>query len=201
MTVHSFSSMLPLKLMFTVLAGNDTLRKSDAIVLLEGDNYARVNEAHRLFRDGWAKTVVISGGIDNAPARSIPARLLKRRLVACGVPEKNIVLEEKSLNTREQAVAVMRMVRVNGWKRIIVVASPYHQFRAYLTFIKAMRDDGLKIVISNAPARDLSWFEQGGDGLSRVDLLDREFQKIKKYKKDLVSFTEAIRYHQWKEKQ
>lgn len=180
---------------------NDTLRKADAIILLEGDGFSRVGEAVRLFKDGWAPRIVISGGL-NKPPHAIPASELLPAVLAEGVPEESVLLEPVSQNTREQGIEVMKLVKQNAWKVLLVVASHYHQYRAYLTFLKAMKDTELEIVIINAPARNLSWFSEGEEP-SRITRLEDEFNKIERYRTEghAASFAEALEYQEWKESQ
>ncbi len=187
--------------LITIVA-SDPIKKSDAVVCLEGDGYARVSKAANLFREKFAKNIVISGGYNNPPF-SLPARYLTKYLVKKGVPYRNIILEENSQNTHEQGREVMKIAKKNKWKRIILIASHFHQLRAYLTFLKAMKDLGLKIQILNAPSRGLPWFRKTSLGSTRLQLLEEEFKKINKYikKGHLVTISEAINYQKWKEKQ
>jgi uncharacterized SAM-binding protein YcdF (DUF218 family) len=184
---------------FIVLASNDWLKKADAIILLEGDYHNRVSTAADLFKAGGARYIVVSGGVDDKAAGRIPGRELKKALLSKGVLARNIILEENSANTWEQAVAVMKIVKARRWRSIIIVASHWHQFRAFLTFLRAMKAAGLRIEIYNAPARNLSWFKKNPDRTG-LQLLADEFKKIRQYKKHIVSFTEALQYLEWKEK-
>lgn len=181
---------------------DESLRKAEAIICLEGDGYARLPQTAKLFKEKWGKFVVISGGV-NQPPFSIPAYKLKPALVKMGVPVKKIILEEKSENTYQQGREVMKIVKKKEWQRIILVASAFHQLRAFLTFLKAMEDMRIKVQVFNYPARDLSWFEKTSLGLTRFELLKEELQKIKRYRSlgHLVSLGKGIEYQKWKEKQ
>ena len=181
---------------------NDPLNRSDAIICLEGDGYFRLGEAHRLFKEKWAPLVVISGGLNCPQKGSYPARVLKDRLIKLGVPNNRIILEEKSQQTQEQAMEVMDLVKKRQWKRIILIASPFHQLRAFLTFLKAMQKNNLKIEIINAPAKDIPWFKKSPWGPTRFELFKDEFKKINEYTKKghLATHEEAFRYYQHKEK-
>jgi uncharacterized SAM-binding protein YcdF (DUF218 family) len=185
---------------FVCMLPNDPLEKADAIALLEGDNLDRIPEAARLFKEGFAPLIVITGGFRGDPAHSTPASEMKPEMVSAGVPEKSIVLEESSQNTREQAVEVMKLAQEKAWKKLIIVASHYHQYRAFLTFLKAMREAELDLVLMNAPVRDLPWFKDDTQG-KRVDLLAKEFERIAEYQKKghVASYEDGIEYLQWKE--
>jgi uncharacterized SAM-binding protein YcdF (DUF218 family) len=149
-----------------------------------------------------ADCVVFSGGIDNESYGSFPAEKVLPLLQKLGVPVDAVVLEQKSENTHDQALDMVRLMIEKGWKRIILVASHYHQYRAYLTFLKAVFDAKQSLLVYNAPASDLSWFSDPGWG-RRIDLLDREFRKIDDYFRlgHLASFEQALLYQEWKELQ
>ncbi|OGG73760.1 hypothetical protein A3A40_01560 [Candidatus Kaiserbacteria bacterium RIFCSPLOWO2_01_FULL_54_20] len=188
---------------FIALVSNDTLEKADAIIILEGDLLVRVPEGARLYKEGWAPIVVISGGDTDQPAYAVPASQMLPALLKEGVPREAVILEEKSQNTRDQAVEIMKLARERGWKSIILVASHYHQYRAFLTFLKAMREAGLELALISAPVRDLRWWEKTGRGL-RIDNFATELKKIDKYREEqghVASYEEGIQYLQWKESQ
>lgn len=186
---------------FIALISNDTLKKSDAIIILEGDGFNRISHGAFLFKNNWAPLIVISGGIDKPP-HSLPAKVMLPELLKFGLKENSVLLEDRSMNTREQAIEIMKLAKERDWKSIIMVASHYHEYRAYLTFLKGMQEVGLKISIINSPARDLKWFEDDESaGGKRADVLEKEFEKIDEYalKGHVVSFREAIDYQLFKE--
>ena len=187
---------------FIVLVDNDLIQKSDAIILLEGDGLNRYSKAVELYKQGFADRIVFSGDITNYPYGSIPLLDIYPLIIELGVPSEAIIHENKSLNTREQAIEIIKLAKNSGWTKLILVASHYHQYRAYLTFLKEEIDTKSNIVIYNAPAKDLKWFEESGWG-QRFDLLDQEFERIEQYTKynHLATYSEAIAYHKWKEQQ
>jgi uncharacterized SAM-binding protein YcdF (DUF218 family) len=181
---------------FISIVDNDICKVSDAIILLEGDGYFRNDKAIELYSLKFAPLIVFTGGIDNPEYGSYYQEDIIERL-AGSVKKEDIILERESMNTRQQAEEIMKMATERKWKRIILVASHYHQYRAYLTFLKRMKEIDLKIEIINAPAK-LKWFDETGWG-NRFELIDSEFERIKKYKDHCSSFEEAIEYQKWKE--
>ncbi|KKS34900.1 MAG: hypothetical protein UU95_C0007G0037 [Parcubacteria group bacterium GW2011_GWC2_42_12] len=190
------------RIRLVAIVSNDRIKKSDAVVCLEGDHYVRLERALEIFQQGWAKKILVSGGFE-APPFSVPAGILAKELYKNGVPKNKVILEEKSLNSYEQGVEVMKIIKEKKWQKIILVASHFHQIRAYLTFLKTMKKAGLKVQIFNAPAREISWFDVISLGKSRLELLKDEFDKIEDYsrKGDVVSIKESIEYQKWKEQQ
>ncbi len=185
---------------FIVLVDNDRLKKSDAIILLEGDGLNRIETAIKLYKDEWASVIVYSGGIVNLEYGSYPFSYAQPILLDAGISMKDILHETQSLNTHEQAVAIVKLAKQNNWSRLILVASNFHQYRAYLTFLKTAFEIYPELEIINSGARDLLWFEKNEWGM-RYELLESEFQKIEIYSNHVASFEQAIEYQKWKEKQ
>lgn len=190
---------LTLREKFITIIDSDMCKKSDAIILLEGDGTFRNERAIELYLQKWAPKIVFSGGFDDPKSGAFIQHDIVEKLTNFGVKEEDIIQERFSLNTRQQGEEVMKLVIKNNWKRIILVASHYHQYRAFLTFLKCMKDFGLLIEIINIPARN-KWFEHNEWG-KRYDIVDLEFEKIEKYKEHCCTFEEAIEYQQWKEQQ
>ena len=104
------------------------------------------------------------------------------------------------MNTRQQAVEVIRMAAEKGWKKLALVASHDHQYRAYLTFLREVLDTKCGIVLYNTPVRNLNWFVDSGWGM-RFERLIGEFDRIEKYSAmgQLATAKEVIEYQKWKE--
>lgn len=184
------------------IVDNDCLSMSDAIILLEGDGFDRFRKAVSLYKQGKAPKIVFSGNITDYDYGSFPFAEVLPRMLEAGVPEDDIIHEDKSLNTREQAVEVVRMAQERGWKKLILVASHEHQYRAYLTFLREVLDSKSGITLYNAPARNLDWFVDKGWG-TRFERLEAEILRIEKYSEmgHLANAQEVIDYQKWKEAQ
>jgi len=184
------------------IVDNDCLSVSDAIILLEGDGFDRFRKAVSLYKQDKAPKIVFSGNITDYDYGSFPFAEVLPRMLEAGVPETDIIHEDKSLNTREQAVEVVRMAQEQGWKKLILVASHEHQYRAYLTFLREVLDSRSGITLYNAPARNLDWFVDKGWG-TRFERLEAEILRIEKYSElgHLATAQEVIDYQKWKEAQ
>ena len=184
------------------IVDNDCLSESDAIILLEGDGFDRFRKAVSLYKQGMAPKIVFSGNIIDYDYGSFPFSEVLPRMLQEGIPEEDIIHEDRSQNTREQAVEVVRMAQERGWRKLILVASHEHQYRAYLTFLREVLDTKSGITLYNAPARNLNWFEDKGWG-TRFQRLEAEVARIEKYTAmgHLAHADEVIAYQQWKEAQ
>lgn len=184
------------------IVDNDWLSPSDAIILLEGDGFDRFRKAVSLYKQGKAPKIVFSGNIVDYNYGSFPFEEVLPRMLKEGMPEEDIIHEDKSLNTREQAVEVVKMAMERGWKKLILVASHEHQYRAYLTFLREVLDTKSGITLYNAPVRNLGWFVDKGWG-TRIERLEAEILRIEKYSAlgHLANAQEVIDYQRWKESQ
>ena len=184
------------------IVDNDCLKPSDAIILLEGDGFHRFQKAVDLYKKGLGKKIVFSGAIVQKDYGSYPFEEVKPFILNAGVPEEDLIHEDKSLQTQQQAVEVVKMAIENGWKRLALVASHEHQYRAYLTFLRQVLDSKSGIILYNAPVRNLDWFVDSGWGM-RFDRLKGEIDRIEKYSAlgHLANAQEVVEYQKWKEKQ
>lgn len=178
------------------------IASSDAIILLEGDGFNRIKTSAELYLHGLAPKIVFTGGAINYDYGSYPAKEIIPKLIYEGVKESDIIIEDKSLHTKAQANEVLTIANEFNWKKLILVASPDHQYRAYLTFLRNILDDGCKIILLNFPTMNSNWFVDQG-WKTQFDRLDQEFERIEKYSQmgHLASYEEAIEYQQWKEQQ
>jgi hypothetical protein len=184
--------------LFLILTSSSKIESADAVILLEGDGYSRILKATSLITEGWSDLLVFSGGIDNESVGSFTFEKCKSHLLNSGIGMDKIIHESNSQNTREQAVQVIKLCSDNGWKKIILVASLYHQFRAFLTFLKVLEENNLQNIIHiiNSPAI-LEWQEVTYSNYNRLDLLKIEFEKIEEYsaKSHVSTYDSAINYY------
>lgn len=184
------------------IVDNDCLTKSDVAVLLEGDGFFRWQKAVELYKQGMVDKIVFSGNITDREYGSYPYEEIRPYMLGAGVTEKDLIHEDKSLQTQQQAVEVVRLAIKNGWKKLALVASHEHQYRAYLTFLRQVLDTNSGIILYNAPVRNLNWFIDSGWGY-RYDRLQAEFERIEKYSAmgHLANAKEVVDYQKWKEEQ
>ncbi len=182
------------------IVDNDCFMKSDAAILLEGDGFNRFRQAVDLYRKGLVEKIVFSGNIIDKTYGSYPFEEVRPHIINAGVPEKDVIHENKSQHTRQQAVEVVKMAMERGWKKLALVASHEHQYRAYLTFLREVIDSNSGIAIFNTPVRNLNWFIDDGWGI-RFERLTVEFDRIEKYFQmgHLANAKEVIEYQKWKE--
>ena len=136
------------------LSPQDELKKADMIVAVSGgENEQRTMEAVRLYKKGMADTILFSGAAQDKSGPS-NAAAMKSIAVAEGVPARNILIEEESANTEQNALFSSKIIKDQQASIIILVTSPYHQRRANLNFKEVL---GPSVEIINHSATDSAW--------------------------------------------
>jgi len=116
------------------VATNSACAPADAIVAVSGgDTLARTDEAIKLYQNGWAPKLIFSGAAEDKSGPS-NAAVMRREALAAGVPEQNILVEEYSMTTKQNAENTQSLFQQNGIKSVILVTSGYHERRAGLEF-------------------------------------------------------------------
>lgn len=138
----------------TPTTGATTCASADAIVVVSGgDTNARTDEGIRLYKNGWADSIVFSGAAQDKSGPS-NAVAMKTRALAADVPHSAILVEENSATTEENAMNAKTIFSDNNFETIILVTSGYHQRRSALEFEKL----GGGITVLNHPLiNDKDW--------------------------------------------
>ncbi|GHA79159.1 YdcF family protein [Pontibacter akesuensis] len=93
----------------------------------------------QLYRLGKVDKILITGGKGFLMDDMVPeAEQLKRILLMAKVPEEDIVIETRAVNTRENALFTAELLeRHPEWQRVLLVTSAFHMRRAAGCFEKA----------------------------------------------------------------
>jgi uncharacterized SAM-binding protein YcdF (DUF218 family)/glycosyltransferase involved in cell wall biosynthesis len=97
----------------------------------------RVSQAVALYKAGHAPRVIFSSGFVFTLRE---AEVMKAVAVDNGIPADAILLEEDAANTYENVAFTNRILAEHGWRRVLLVSSPYHMRRALLTWKHAAPD-------------------------------------------------------------
>lgn len=185
--------------LFCAMLANAPLLESDAAIVLCGeDAEARLQTAAGLMGhgDGGARHVLLSCGKSDPPA-VMSAKDAHKKALTLGLAPGKVSLENESQNTHEQAVACLSFAAGREWKRIILIASPYHQYRAFLTFLAVLQRQGLDKAIQmiSLPASHVPWSgKPEGVFHTRLELLEAEFAKCDEYGEHVATWREGIEY-------
>lgn len=164
---------------------------ADAIVWLQGNGYDRGPKALTLFSDGYAPIVVVTGNRTRSP---ITVDHLVIWLAAHGVPAEAVRIDAESLHTRDQAVHVLALAQEYGWRTLLLVGSPHHQLRAFLTFMRRAQEVEWHGRIANQPA-DIAWgTTPSGRQQTSASCFRVELMKLGQYNTHTASAHEGIAY-------
>jgi uncharacterized SAM-binding protein YcdF (DUF218 family) len=147
----------------------DPLQRADVIVVL-APFLDRVREAAELYGQGYAPLVIIAtewrdiGEQELIDRGVIKSREDKRRdaLIALGVrPDAVVILDGQTDSTADEARLFAEWASSRPIRRAIVVTSPPHTYRSRLTFIRAVENLDVEILVhpsSRHPFRGDSWW-------------------------------------------
>lgn len=119
--------------------------KSDVIIVLGGDNIQRADYSIKFYKEGYSNMLLFTGGND-AGNGVREAEAMKNEAIRLTVPSKNIIIENKSISTYENAIFTKKIIMDQGFKSAIIVTSNYHMRRSRLVFNKAFKNTGIKLV-------------------------------------------------------
>ena len=144
------------------------MEKADALIVLGGEPLARPLEAARLFHQGVAAKVFITGIGDAASNRQV--------LIEAGVPSEAITVEKKSRTTYSNATLLKPLLERSQVRSALIVTSPFHTRRALTTFRKVIPDVSFGVVQAS-----IGWWKtpQGLGDVNRFALV--EFLKTAEY--------------------
>ncbi|MCW7464755.1 YdcF family protein [Leptospira levettii] len=101
------------------------------------DSADRITDAVRLYKAGKVKKILFTGGSGLLLSDEFrEATLAKSLLIDLGVRESDIILENNSRNTYENAVETKKIVEKLNFKSYILITSAFHMKRASGCFQK-----------------------------------------------------------------
>ena len=138
-----FGVILVLAMQIEDVGQTDEAQPADVIIVLgsglrrdgrPGDAlYRRSLWGARLYEQGYAETVLCTGGIGDGQRRS-EASACREVLINNGVPAAAITLEEQSASTEENALYAHEIMRSMGWVDALLVTDSFHMLRASWIF-------------------------------------------------------------------
>jgi uncharacterized SAM-binding protein YcdF (DUF218 family) len=139
------------------LVREDPLAASDAVFVLAGGTVDRWLEGVELFKERQAPLIVLSPGrLDPAEidlrAKGIrwpnDGELAREAMLQLGLPQDVVRILPGNLdNTAQEAEAFHRFINQVGWRRVIVVTSPYHTRRTRLAFRREFAGSPVDVIV------------------------------------------------------
>lgn len=198
----------PAKIIWDYMHLNHTLRKADVLLVLGGHDLRVAEYAAKLFQDGFAPLVVVSGGVAHTDDllktawSGTEAEKFTEVLIARHVPASNILLETQAKNTGEN-FSLSRMLLADrgiNFASALVVTKPYMERRAIATGAKHWPDKDLIIV--SPPITFKDYFENSINEQTTpddiVNIMMGDLQRIDVYGKNGFQIAQEIPDQVWK---
>ena len=172
------------KIVLEFEAGNP---KADVAILLGGrpsNIEERVPAAAELYRSGKVQYILVSGGVEWVVQDELisEAHYMKKLLLAEGVPEEAIILENEARTTKENmlyaAIQLGRRLRLENVHRVCVVTSSWHLKRS-MALAKWLLPRTIEV--TGCPTQPMEQFRQSwmkNEWFS--NFVDRELPLLKK---------------------
>lgn len=135
----------------------DELEPAKAIVVLSGGDETRMQEALNLYKEGYAKIIILTetgqelGNLDVLHSFDMRIQLMNN-----GVPSGNILITDHIVgSTEDEAFAVKNLLTNRQFDSAIIVTDPYHTKRTAIIFRDVFADSNIKLIIW--PVRG-SWY-------------------------------------------
>jgi RimJ/RimL family protein N-acetyltransferase len=177
---------------------NQSPCQADAIIWLHGNRFDRCPKAYELYEKKFAALIVLSGnnkliGPDTRPGQNEASlEEVKDWFLERGVPDSAIIVEDQSMNTRDQAVNILSMAIKKDWQTLLLVGSTDHQLRAFLTFLKRANEIKWNGKIVNQPAELGMELTPGGRSETVAQILNSEIAKLNTYQDFVATVQEGL---------
>ena len=124
----------PLQVIWDYLGMHRQPEKADVIVGFGNFNTDIARRAAELYLQGYAPKVLFTGGLGRNTEGLLPepeAVRFARVAMECGVPRENILIEDRSANTKENIEFTRKLLEENGicHERILGVHQPFMERR------------------------------------------------------------------------
>jgi len=158
-------------------------------IICSGKFSVKVTETPTLIPLPELQVAVAQGRIqekDIAPAAktwdsALGACYMCEQAVQMGVPSEAILVENEALHTKENAEMVLALAKKHHLWSVILVTSPFHQRRTYLTFAKVLHPQNVEVLNYYADTGEwhpITWFLSA----EHRKLVRSEEERIEKYR-------------------
>ena len=140
----------------------------------------RLTTTLQLYKMGKIKRILLSGGAGKLVGRErSEAPLVRDYLLKIGIPDSAILVEDRSRNTRENALFSKEIIdRVLPGARCLIITSAWHMRRAQPCFERvgiACAPFGTDFLSENSDGNPFKWLEPSWSALLKWELLLKEW--------------------------
>jgi uncharacterized SAM-binding protein YcdF (DUF218 family) len=131
--------------------------QADAIIVLggEGGRFMRTRHAVELYAQGFASTVVFSGGTMASTGLDCTSTALSVEAAAnMGLPAAAVRLAPEAQSTLDEATNLRTLIEAEGWTSLLVVTDRFHTRRARQTLAAYLPGMALQASAPDDPVYD-----------------------------------------------
>lgn len=194
----------PLQVIWDYLALHQPPEKADCIVGFGNFNTDIARRAAELYHQGYAPKVLFTGGLGRNTEGLLPepeAVRFAKVAMACGVPEKDIILEDRSTNTAENILFTRELLRERGLThgRILGVHQPFMERR--ITAAMGVYWPELQFTVTSPQVTIPEYLEaalrQGVTEEAAISVIVGDFQRMDLYAKKGYQLPQLIPEEAW----
>lgn len=194
----------PLQILWDYLGMHQQPEKADCIVGFGNFNTDIARRAAELYLQGYAPKVLFTGGLGRNTQGLLPeseAVRFAKVAMACGVPEGDILLEDKSTNTAENILFTREKLRELGLPhdRILGVHQPFMERR--ITAAMGVYWPELHFTVTSPQVSIPEYLErakrQGVSENASVSVIVGDFQRMDLYAKKGYQLPQEIPEKAW----
>jgi len=194
----------PLQVIWDYLGMHQIPEKADVIVGFGNFNTDIARRAAQLYLQGYAPKVLFTGGLGRNTEGLLPepeARRFARVAMECGVPEKDILLEDRSTNTKENIEFTRRLLEESGipHHHILGVHQPFMERR--ITAAMGVYWPELSFRVTSPQVTVAEYLErakqQGISENASVSVIVGDFQRMDLYAKKGYQLPQDIPEQAW----
>lgn len=180
----------PLQILWDYLGMHQTPQKADCIVGFGNFNTNIARRAAELYHQGYAPKILFTGGLGRNTQGLLPepeAVRFAKVAMECGVPEGDILLEDRSRNTKENIEFTRQLLREAGipHEHILGVHQPFMERR--ITAAMGVYWPELHFTVTSPQVTIRQYLEdarnQGITENAAVSVIVGDFQRIDLYAK------------------
>ena len=187
----SFLAVYLLRNVIMLQVGNyliveDPIEQVDAIFLLGGGPFDRGSEAGKLYKAGYSKKIICTGGqvsnlLKSLDLKHTEAEVARINLVKNNeVPRRAIVALSEATSTKEESEVILRYCREEGFEKVMILSSKFHTRRVNNVFRPLLEEAGIKVLVRGAPSslydESLWWESESG-----LIMVNNEYVKLGYY--------------------
>ena len=196
--------LLPLQIIWDYLGMHQQPQKADCIVGFGNFNTDIARRAAELYLQGYAPKILFTGGLGRNTEGLLPepeAVRFAKVAMACGVPECDIILEDKSTNTAENILFTREKLAEIGLPHdhILGVHQPFMERR--ITAAMGVYWPELRFTVTSPQVTILEYLErakqQGITENSSISVIVGDFQRMEIYAQKGYQLPQHIPEEAW----